>query len=143
MEPIFIGREQEQEILREALASHEAEMVAVIGRRRVGKTFLIKHVYEDHMVFSASGELGAPLAEHMKKWSYAIQQYSGSKLPLTVPDNWLDAFILLIEYLKTQDFKQKKVVFLDELSWLASDKSGFLRGLSFFWNNWADRKSVV
>ncbi len=143
MEPIFIGREQEQEILREALASHEAEMVAVIGRRRVGKTFLIKHVYEDHMVFSASGELGAPLAEHMKKWSYAIQQYSGSKLPLTVPDNWLDAFILLIEYLKTQDFKQKKVVFLDELSWLASDKSGFLRGLSFFWNNWAVNQSIV
>jgi uncharacterized protein len=45
MESVFIGREKETQILREALESREAEMVAIIGRRRVGKTALIKHVY--------------------------------------------------------------------------------------------------
>ncbi|MEI7587809.1 ATPase, partial [Runella sp.] len=86
---------------------------------------------------------GAPLDEHLKKWSYSIKEYSGSTLPLEVPKTWLDAFILLIDYLKTQDLKEKKVVFLDELSWLASHDSGFLRGLSFFWNSWAVNQNIV
>ena len=118
-------------------------MVAVVGRRRVGKTFLIKTAYEKRIVFSASGELGTPLDEHLKKWSYAIKEHSGSVLPLEVPKTWLDAFMLLIDYLKTLDFKEKKVVFLDELSWLASNDSGFLRGLSFFWNSWAVNQNIV
>ena len=64
MNTLFIGRNAEKEILREALQSPEAEMVAVVGRRRVGKTFLIKTAYEKRIVFSASGELGTPLEEH-------------------------------------------------------------------------------
>jgi len=143
MDSIFIGREVEKEILKEALQSPEAEMVAVIGRRRVGKTFLIKKAYEKRIVFSTSGELGTPLDEHLKKWSYSIKEYSGSVLPLEIPKTWLDAFMLLIDYLKTHDFKEKKVIFLDELSWLASNDSGFLRGLSFFWNSWAVNQNIV
>jgi uncharacterized protein len=143
MEVPFIGREKEKEILQEALQSPEAEMVAVVGRRRVGKTFLIKKVYEKQIIFSTSGELGTPLDEHLKKWSYAIKEYSGSALPLAVPNTWLDAFMLLIDYLKTVDLKEKKVVFLDELSWLAANDSGFLRGLSFFWNSWAVNQNIV
>ena len=65
MEIPFIGREKEKEILQEALQSAEAEMVAVVGRRRVGKTFLIKKVYEKQIIFSTSGELGTPLDEHL------------------------------------------------------------------------------
>jgi uncharacterized protein len=143
MDTLFVGREKEKEILQEALQSREAEMVAVIGRRRVGKTFLIKKVYERRIVFSTSGELGTPLDEQLKKWSYALKEYSGSVLPLEIPKTWLDAFILLIDYLKTLDFKEKKVVFLDELSWLASNDPGFLRGLSFFWNSWAVNQNIV
>lgn len=143
MDTLFVGREKEKEILQEALQSREAEMVAVIGRRRVGKTYLIKKVYEQRIVFSASGELGTPLDEQLKKWSYALKEYSGSVLPLEIPKTWLDAFILLIDYLKTLDYNEKKVVFLDELSWLASNDSGFLRGLSFFWNSWAVNQNLV
>jgi uncharacterized protein len=139
----LIGREKEKEILLEALQSPEAEMVAVIGRRRVGKTFLIKSVYENHIVFTTSGELGTPLDEQMKKWSYAIREHAGATLPVVVPGSWLDAFMLLIDFLKTQDFTEKKVVFLDELSWLASQDDGFLRGLSFFWNSWAVNQNIV
>lgn len=58
---------KKKEILREVRQSHEAEMVAVIGRRRVGKTFLIKNAHENQIVFSVSGELGTPLDEHLKK----------------------------------------------------------------------------
>lgn len=143
MEIQLIGRVKEQEILQEALLSSEAEMVAVVGRRRVGKTFLVKSVYAKQMVFSVSGEYGAPSDEHLKKWSYAIKEYSGAALPVAVPGSWLDAFMLLIDYLKTLDFKEKRVVFLDELSWLAASDTSFLRGLSFFWNSWAVNQNIV
>jgi len=51
----LIGRQEEQEILRKALASTEAEMVAVIGRRRVGKTYLVEQVYQDRIFFQITG----------------------------------------------------------------------------------------
>jgi len=143
MEVPFIGREKEKEILLKALQSREAEMIAVIGRRRVGKTFLIKNAYEKQIVFSVSGELGTPLDERLKKWSYAIKEHSGSPLALAVPNSWLDAFMLLIDYLKTLDLTEKKVVFLDELPWLAGKDEGFMRGLSFFWNSFAVDQNIV
>ncbi len=94
-------------------------------------------------MFSTSGELGAPLSEQLQRWSFGLREYSGATLPLAVPNTWLDAFILLIEYLKTLDLKEKKVIFLDEISWLATGDAGFMRGLSFFWNNWAVNHNIV
>lgn len=139
----FIGRESEQRILTEALNSPEAEMVAIVGRRRVGKTFLVRHTYEKRIVFSLSGELGAPREEHWVKWAYALKEYSGATLPVATPRSWFDAFTMLIDYLKTLDLSEKKVVFLDELSWLAAQDQSFMRGLSFFWNDWAVQHNIV
>jgi AAA+ ATPase superfamily predicted ATPase len=139
----FIGREKEKSILKDALTSYEAEMVAVIGRRRVGKTFLIKHTYAERLVFSVTGLQNAPIKEQLENFAYQIKEASGSSLPLKTPENWLQAFILLIDYLKTLDFSERKVVFLDELSWMSTHRSGFLRALGFFWNSWAVDKNIV
>ena len=49
MQDTLIGRKEEQVLLIEALQSERAEMVAVFGRRRVGKTFLIKQTYQDQI----------------------------------------------------------------------------------------------
>ena len=140
---IFVGRAKEQEILREALDSKEAEMVAVIGRRRVGKTFLIKETYRENIVFDITGLQHAPLKEQLDNFAFRIGRQAKSKFPVATPTSWLKAFMLLIEYLETLDLAKKKVIFLDELSWLATHKSGFLRGLGFFWNSWAVNQNVV
>jgi len=140
---VFIGREKEREILQEALDSREAEMVAVIGRRRVGKTFLIKEFYKDRLVFDVTGVQDAPMDEQLETFAYRIQKLSKSRLPVAVPDKWLQAFMLLIDYLEGFDFEEKKVVFFDELSWLSTHKSGFLRALGFFWNSWAVNQNIV
>ena len=103
----FIGREKEKAILKDALESNEAEMVAVIGRRRVGKTFLIKHTYADRLVFSVTGLQNAPIKEQLENFSYQIKEASNSNLPLKTPENWLQAFILLIDYLIGFNHSQK------------------------------------
>ena len=118
-------------------------MVAVIGRRRVGKTFLIKTVYKEQILFEITGLQNAPLKEQLENFTFSLQRYAKAKLPIETPKAWLQAFMLLIEYLEQFSLEEKKVVFLDELSWLATHKSGFLRALGFFWNSWAVNQNIV
>lgn len=139
----FIGREREQAALTNALHSQEPEMVAVIGRRRVGKTFLIKNTYTDRIAFEVTGVQNAGLSEQLQNFAFRINRtfYSGeAKLK---PKNWLEAFQILIIALEKQNYPQKMVVFLDELPWFDSRKSGFLRALGFFWNSWCVDQNVV
>jgi len=70
---LFIGRRKEQEILYDALDSREAEMVAVIGRRRVGKTFLIKETYKENIVFDITGLQHGPLKEQLENFAFSIE----------------------------------------------------------------------
>lgn len=139
----FIGRAEELAILKKAIQSNEAEMVAVIGRRRVGKTFLIETAYKEQLLFSFTGSQNAPKAEQLQNFSLQLTEQSNSAVPLKVPKDWMEAFHLLITYLKSKMGDSKSVVFLDELPWIATPKSGFLRALSFFWNSWAVKNNIV
>lgn len=140
----LIGRTKEQQILQQVLNSPSAEMVAVIGRRRVGKTFLIHSTFQHNIVFSFTGLHNGSLEEQLQNFSYQLKEYMGASLPIKAPDNWLEAFHLLITFLKEKQSQQEKlVVFLDELPWIATPKSGFLRALGYFWNSWAVRENIV
>lgn len=103
----FIGRTKEQAVLQTALASQEPEMVAVIGRRRVGKTFLIKNTYSDRIAFEVTGIQNGPLSEQLQSFAFKINKtfYEGkAKLK---PKNWLEAFQMLIVALEAQQYSQK------------------------------------
>ena len=140
----LIGREREQAVLMAALASQEAEMVAVIGRRRVGKTFLIKNTYTDRIAFEVIGVQNAEMGEQLQNFAFRINRFFYDGKAKLKPKNWLDAFQMLIVAAEKQGYKEKMVIFFDELPWFDSRKSGFLRALGFFWNSWCvDRKSVV
>lgn len=139
----IIGRKKELQVLQKALDSNKAEMISVIGRRRVGKTFLIDTFYAERIVYSVTGTQDGPLGEQLENFAFRMQGFSKSKIPVRTPASWMKAFILLIDYLETLDFSEKKVIFLDELPWLSTHKSGFLRGLSFFWNSWAVKQNIV
>ncbi|MEI6408029.1 MAG: ATP-binding protein [Bacteroidota bacterium] len=143
MENILIGRLKEQEVLLKALHSRSPEMVAVIGRRRVGKTFLIRTVYAAQMAFEISGIQDATLKEQLKNFKYQLQNTFGAATPTEKPASWLDAFQQLITCLEPKLGQEKLVVFFDELPWLATRRSDFLKGLSFFWNSWASQKNIV
>lgn len=143
MQITFVGRTKEKEILQEALDSKEAEMVAVIGRRRVGKTFLIKHTYQDRIIFEITGLLNKSRNDQLENFANHIKLFAKAELPVKQPESWLEAFFLLITILEKQDLSEKKVIFFDEIPWMATPKSGFLAGLGFFWNSWAVNKNVV
>ncbi len=139
----LIGRSKEQEVLLKALHSPRPEMVAVIGRRRVGKTYLIQNVYAQNMAFQISGIQDGTLKEQLKNFTYLLKLRFGTVASLEKPTSWLDAFQQLITCLESMTSTEKQVVFFDELPWLATRRSDFLKGLSFFWNSWASQKNIV
>ena len=143
MKKSLVGRKKESGILIEALQSNEPEMVAVIGRRRVGKTFLVKQVCQEHILFEVTGLQDAGLKKQLDNFSFSLSQYSGSPTPLKTPTNWLEAFQMLVLHLDKIPDEPKKVVFFDEVPWMASKKSDFLTGLGFFWNSWAVNRNIV
>lgn len=139
---MLIGRKPEIAILQDALNSQKAEMIAIIGRRRVGKTFLIDQTYKDEIIFKQTGVRNAPFSDQLRTFANKLEELSGNKVD--PPRDWLDAFNKLKKQLKTLLNKQKKqVLFFDELSWLAGEDSKFLDYLGHFWNDWAYQQNLV
>ncbi len=134
-----IGREEEKEIMLDILHSGNAELLAVYGRRRVGKTFLIRNFFEEYIAFEFSGIHDANTKTQLENFSLALSTYSGS-LPLASPSNWLNAFKVLTDYLTPLLKKRKQVIFFDEFPWIHSPRSGFLQAFENFWNSWATKQ---
>jgi uncharacterized protein len=141
---MIIGRKNEQALLRQLInAPHaEAEFVAVVGRRRVGKTFLINSVYGEHLAFDLTGSQNGSTPQQLQNFADQLESYIRPFRSIPSPSNWQEAFRLLRQHLQ-ESFKEenaKKVLFFDELPWLAGQKSGFLEALGYFWNSWASRQ---
>lgn len=137
---LLVGRESEKSELRKSLESSEAELVAVYGRRRVGKTFLVREFFRQRLAFELTGVHDAPLAEQLRNFSFALGRAMRSDIPLATPPTWQDAFQQLIVCLEALSKSTKHVVFFDEVPWLASRRSRFMSAFEHFWNAWASRQ---
>src|ERR1700716_2830052 len=109
----LIGRQQEKAILQEALDSHGPELIALFGRRRVGKTFLIRHYYDKNLVFEFTGTRDAKLSQQLKNFVKALGKAAGNDKLYRIPDNWSDAFDQVSHLLTPKLETGKAVVFLD------------------------------
>ncbi len=140
----IIARKREIQILQSALQSPQAELIAVYGRRRVGKTFLIRNVYENDIVVEFSGIKQVGLAEQLESFVHNISEAFYPDTPLAVPQTWLQAFRLLGKGLETRSIeKGKLVIFFDEFPWFETPKSNFLAAFDHFWNTWASRRPNI
>jgi AAA+ ATPase superfamily predicted ATPase len=142
---MVVGRYREKEILNEALSSHRSELIAVYGRRRIGKTYLIREFYSNNMVFNVTGLSEVNKTRQIKnfimKLNTVFDRYKNEKYPT----DWLEAFSCLRAYLESlRKTTRKKVIFLDEFPWLDSSRSGFLAAFENFWNDYcASRTDLV
>lgn len=139
----LIGRKREANVLQKALTSHKSELIVVYGRRRVGKTFLIHQVYENHIQFELSGLHNGTLEDQLEKFHGLLLQKSKQYQPER-PQTWIQAFFQLETYINRLRTKKKKVIFLDEFPWLATRRSKFLMAFDSFWNSYANlREDLV
>jgi len=135
----IVGREEEIARLEKYIKSDRSELIAIYGRRRVGKTFLVKELFGDNFTFRITGRENAGMKEQLVNFSYAITDYFGEEV--TVKD-WQEAFRVLSKAIERQR-PGVKIIFIDELPWLDSQKSHFIGALEYFWNNWASYRSDI
>ena len=138
----LIGRQAEIEILHRALESEKSEFVAIYGRRRVGKTFLIKEIFGANYTFYFTGLANVGGAKQRANFSAYLTRFFPNAAEEVVPNDWFTAFRLLIKYLEQKEAK-KKVIFIDELPWLDTSKSDFIPALENFWNGWAAHRDDI
>ena len=137
----IIGREKEKAALKSYFDSGVPEFLAVFGRRRVGKTFLIREFFGGKFDFYVTGLANGKKEDQLKAWNMAIKNsYGGSD---ESAGNWLDAFELLRKKLEKTNKSKRKVLFIDEIPWLDTQKSGFLIALEHFWNGWASGRTDI
>jgi predicted AAA+ superfamily ATPase len=122
--------------MQELLESTAPEMLAMYGRRRVGKTYLIQTVYKDQMVFECSGLQEGTLDMQLRNFWLALLRKATPEYYGMTPSTWLEAFEMLGGYLSETKGQKKKVIFLDELPWFDTPRSGFMAALANFWNVW-------
>ena len=144
----MIGRKEEIRKLNELYDSNKAELVAIYGRRRVGKTFLIDEIFGDRITFRHAGLSPRPdktagvLQEQLDSFydSLTMQGMEECKKP----KSWFEAFLLLEKYLQKIDVGKRQLVFIDELPWMDTPRSNFIRAFESFWNNWGcHRKNLM
>lgn len=136
----FIGRKKEIKILNDAYSSGESEFIAVYGRRRIGKTFLIKHVLENRFSFYYSGKLDLSREIQLIAFRDALEEQGAVNPPHF--SNWFQAFSQLKKLLDSSS-EDKKVVFIDEIAWMDNARSEFLPALEGFWNEWASGRDDI
>lgn len=134
------GRSQEISLLKDLLQKDNAEFVAVYGRRRIGKTYLIRQVYTTNIVFECSGLHQKEFSQQLENFWLTLTEFD--KKPKPMPKTWLQAFAQLKSYLNELG-DGKKVVFLDEISWFETPRSGFLAALDNFWNQYCTKRDDI
>lgn len=140
----IIGRFDEQQTILDCVRSGKPEFLVLYGRRRVGKTYLIREYFKNRFAFYASGIPGENTREQLRVWNDSLKRY-GSK-EKRIPDDWLEAFSRLRDLLESNNVSREPdsdriVVFLDELPWMDTPRSGFKNALDYFWNTWGSARS--
>jgi len=137
---MLIGRSKEQEQLLSLLKSDQSEFVAIYGRRRVGKTYLIRQTYKNKFAFQHSGLAKGTMEEQLEEFQYSLINAGMQQVPKL--KSWSQAFFLLGQFLATLPYG-KKVVFIDELPWMETPKSKLVSALEHFWNGWASAREDI
>lgn len=141
MKKDIIGREKEQKELRSWIDSDDSEFIAVYGRRRIGKTFLVRKLFGSDFAFYVTGLDNVTLQEQLLNFTVELRKFSGND-DLDVPENWLLAFVELSKYLEKLP-KGKKIIFIDEIPWMDTPRSNFISALEHFWNSWASAREDI
>jgi hypothetical protein len=138
----IIGRKKELDLLSKLNDSTSATFVAVYGRRRVGKTFLIRQAFHNQFDFYLTGMSKVSLSQQLANFHAALTKYSPLANEEKIASNWFTAFQQLSALLESSK-RTKKIVFLDELPWLDIAQSDFIPALEHFWNSWASARNDV
>lgn len=138
----IVGRKQETKLLKSYLTNGSPEFIVVYGRRRVGKTYLVRTLLSEYFSFYVTGlspvekkkKTVSDLQYQLQNFGYALKEYGHEG---DAPTSWMEAFQMLKALLSKKPSNKRHVVFIDEMPWMDTPRSGFLVAFESFWNGWA------
>ena len=139
----LVGRKIEQKTFKHCQQSTESKLVAVYGRRRVGKTFMIRSYFNQQFTFEITGLHNGELHDQLTHFSNTLVAHNYLPALNAIAQNWMAAFGQLQLYLDTKKGKGKKVIFIDELPWFDTPRSKFLTAFEHFWNNYCTKRNDI
>jgi len=141
----MIGRKEEQQLLHELALSGESEFVVVYGRRRVGKTFLIRETFGNDFFFCYTGIANSSAGQQRSEFTRALCEYGwtpeGSGADTL--ESWFDAFDALRALIIKAKTNDRLLIFIDEMPWMDNKKSDFVPAFEHFWNGWASGQKNI
>ncbi len=137
----LIGREDEQKTFKHCLHSSESKLVAVYGRRRIGKTFLIRKYFGNKIFFEVAGLYNGEMKDQLLHFTKTLAKSGYYPAAVAAPNNWFAAFDLLALHIDAQKDNKKKVIFIDELPWFDTPRSKFLTAFESFWNSYCTKRN--
>lgn len=141
MKDIF-ARRRELQVLEGIYSSEKPEFLAIYGRRRVGKTFLIREFFSKKgLYFALTGVKDASMRKQLKNFVEEFSRVFGTRIE--TPKDWQEAFIQLRQAIEQRHEQERIILFFDELPWLASKRSGFLQDLDHFWNRYMSENNRI
>ena len=140
---MLVGREKEIKTLNSCLDSDKSELIITYGRRRIGKTFLIREVFKNKFCFELTGLYKGDTKEQLINFKQQLDKVSTLLKKEKTPQNWNEAFIQLEKYLEKIKNKGKKIIFIDEFPWIASPRSKFLMWFEHFWNSYCTKRNDI
>ena len=135
----IIGRKQEIDRLDRCMDSSEPQLIALYGRRRVGKTFLVNHYFNGRFDFKLTGIYDQPVDIQLKNFAIELSGQTGDDM--VIPSDWMEAFSMLKSYIESRPDDSKVVVFFDEMPWMDTVKSGFVAAFEWFWNSYGNART--
>jgi len=142
----MVGRKEERRLLQELALSGESEFVVIYGRRRVGKTFLVRETFENEFFFCYTGIANISARQQRNEFAKALREFGwvpkdGAS---EVPGDWFEAFDALRSLIVKADANDRQVLFIDEMPWMDNKKSDFVPAFEHFWNGFAaGRKNIM
>ena len=139
----LIGRKEEKATFLYCLQSSESKLIALYGRRRVGKTFLVRKYFQSKIKFEIAGLHKGNTKDQLAHFASTLVKYAWQEARLHPPQTWQAAFDMLERFINSLKGQQKKVIFLDELPWFDTPKSKFLMAFQNFWNTFCTKRNDI
>ena len=143
---MIIGRGAEIKRLNKVFSSKEAELVVLYGRRRIGKTFLIREFFKkkECIFFQTNGLQKGSMKKQLVHFSESLSEIFTKGVAIKPPNSWEEAFKILSQFVENKKSKQKVVIFFDELPWMVTKRSGLLEALDYYWNRyWSMNSNII
>jgi len=139
----LVGRKAEKETFKHCLSGTESKLIALYGRRRVGKTFLVRKYFKNQVIFEVAGLHNGDLKEQLAHFYSTLAKYGWQEAGIHTLTSWKSAFDMLERFISSKKGKKKKVIFLDELPWFDTPRSKFMMSFESFWNSYCTKRSDI